>query len=338
MKKFPAPILTIVSLFTPTVLAHAANLPLLDPNFSIVPEACRSACPCGVGAALQFVQNIMNVMISLALIALTFFLVWAGFLFIMSATNPESRSKAKGMLLNAFIGLFIVLSAWLIVDFILKTLYDPSDKKFGPWNKILVLDGSQCIEKQDPKAITGLPNAIGIAVNGVGGTGGTGGGAGTPVGGGAISSLPAQVAAREILSNPNITLGTASGSNCPGGNASAKDNLQQVAAGKGMTRCPCGGGGSVAPSETLLNSLIDMANAGARFRINYIAGACHSSTSNHYQGQAVDIQKTSTLDSFFSKYPKVDGLTYQVSGVKVYFEPGKNGAPSNHYHVSPTGR
>lgn len=166
-------------LFVPGALAHAANLPLLDPNFSIVPEACRVDCPCGVGAALQFIQNIMNVLISFAVVVMSLIIAWAGFLFVMSAANPESRSKARSMLINAFIGLAIVLSAWLIVDFIMKHLYSESTKtSFGPWNKILVLDGSQCIEKVDVSGIAGLPGLIGVAVNPAGtGSDASGGGA-----------------------------------------------------------------------------------------------------------------------------------------------------------------
>lgn len=255
------------------------------------------------------------------------FIVWAGFLFIMSAANPESRSKARSMLINAVIGMFIVLAAWLIVDFVMKTLYDPSAKKFGPWNQILQVDGNTCIDPQTVSPITGLPGVIGATVNnGVQGIPGGGGG------GSSVSTLSAQQAAKNLLSNPNVSLGTDSGQNCPGGNASARENLQQVAAGKGMTRCPCGGGGSVAPSETLLNGLVSIANTGARIRVNYIAGACHSSGSNHYSGQAADLQKTSTLDVFFRQYPVVNTGTYKIGGVGVWFE------NSSHYHVSPTGR
>ena len=167
MKRYVIPALSLLLVLMPGALAHAANLPLLDPDFSIVPEACRAACPCGVGAVLQFIQNIMNVLISFAVVVMSLIIAWAGFLFVMSAANPESRSKARGMLINAFIGLFIVLSAWLIVDFIMKHLYGDGSTAFGPWNKILVLDGSQCIEKVDVSQIKGLPGVVDIGINGV---------------------------------------------------------------------------------------------------------------------------------------------------------------------------
>lgn len=177
MKKIIFPLFVTLVVMLPGAVAHAANLPLLDPNFSIVPSECTAACPCGIGAALQFVQNIMNVMISFAVLAMTLFIVWAGFLFVMSATNPESRSKARSMLINAFIGLFIVLAAWLIVDFIMKQLYD-NGGKFGPWNKILSVSGDTCIVAHTIKPISGLPSVVGTTVTGVTGvSGGSSGGA-----------------------------------------------------------------------------------------------------------------------------------------------------------------
>ena len=306
--------------------AYASNLLLLNGSDSIVPTVCRS-CPCGVAGAFQFVQNIMNVMISIGVIFMIFFIVWAGFLFITSVANPESRSKARSMLINAFIGMIIVLAGWLIVDYIMKALNGGNDTTFGPWNKILQVSdpNGSCIVPKPSQPIAGLPGAGGVAVGG--------GAVGAPGGGNAVSSLPAQEAANKLLSSSNVT-STNSVSSC-GSYAGATSNLQQAAAGNGMSRCPCGGGGSVAASPTLLNSMVDMANAGARFQINVIAGGCHSSGSNHYQGIAADIQRNSSLDAFFSKYPRVScqgsKTGYQVSGEVVCFE------NSGHYHVSPSG-
>lgn len=158
---------------------YAANLPLLDPNFSIVP-VCPTGGPLSAGAILQFIQNVMNAMISIGVIALVLAIAYAGVLFILTPTNPESRSKAKSVLGNAVIGFLIVLSAWIAVDFIMKLLYDGGGQ-FGPWNKILtVTDNSICIEEIPPSPIAGLPGglvrvgingiAIGTGANGAGGT------------------------------------------------------------------------------------------------------------------------------------------------------------------------
>lgn len=332
-KKISGFVLTAGLLFTPHA-AFAANI-FLNGSESLVPKACNSLCPCGVGAALQFVQNVMNAMISFAVVAMIFFIVWAGFLFVTSVANPESRSQARSMLINAFIGMFIVLAAWLIVDYVMKTLYDPSASKFGPWNQILQINDpdGQCIVPKNPQGIAGLPGVVGaIANTGIVGspTANSGGAGGT-----AVSSLSAQEAAKKLLASSNISKFKYSTS-C-GTNASAIANLEQVATGQGMVRCSCGGGGSVAPSDTLLNSLVDMANAGASLTLTVIAGGCHTggASDNHYLGKAVDIARNSTLDAFFSKYPTVScqrsKTGYRFSGEVVCFEAG------NHYHVSPTG-
>jgi hypothetical protein len=92
-----------------------------------------------------------------------------------SGGNPEARNRGRNMLLNVVIGLVILLSAWLVVDFVMKTLYNPdtttSDgKKFGPWNSILQGSASdQCIAVTKPKAIAGIIGKV--ATGAAGGTG-----------------------------------------------------------------------------------------------------------------------------------------------------------------------
>ncbi len=74
------------------------------------------------------------------------------------------------MLLNAVVGLFIVLAAWLIVDFVMKSLYNPDawqEGSLGPWNSILV-GGDTCVQPKTPSAIGGLPGVISNAITGTG--------------------------------------------------------------------------------------------------------------------------------------------------------------------------
>lgn len=130
--------------FLPLLLVVLLLIPLsADAQFGpIVPEICKS-CPCGFGGVLAIIQNVVNFIIALSIIVATLIMVWAGGLYILSATNPESRSTANKMLINAAVGLMIVLSAWLIVDFVMKTLYGG---QFGPWNSILTGgNGNSCI-------------------------------------------------------------------------------------------------------------------------------------------------------------------------------------------------
>lgn len=121
----------------------------------IVPEICKT-CPCGFGGVLAIIQNVVNFIIALSIIVATIIIAWAGGLYMLSATNPESRSMANKMLINAAVGLVIVLSAWLIVDFVMKTLYD-NGSEFGPWNTILMgTGGDSCIvSKETPPLFDG---------------------------------------------------------------------------------------------------------------------------------------------------------------------------------------
>lgn len=149
-----------------------APLPALAQFGPIVPDVCKT-CPCGFGGVLAIIQNVVNFIIAISIIIATIIIAWAGGLYMLSATNPESRSQANKMLINAFVGICIVLSAWLIVDFVMKTLYGG---QFGPWNSILINgSGNSCVQA---KPNTPLFNGDITAVPGQGGSG-TGTAAGT---------------------------------------------------------------------------------------------------------------------------------------------------------------
>lgn len=158
--------LALVLFMSAAIPAYAAaNLPLLDPNFSIVPAACQT-CPCDYGGFLQLIQNLMNAGVALGIIAFVFVTAYAGASFMLNPTNPESRTKARSMLLNVVVGMVILLTAWLVVDFIMKMLYDETN--YGPWNSILApkTDGV-CIQPSTLHPIAGLVGGIaGFVVGG----------------------------------------------------------------------------------------------------------------------------------------------------------------------------
>ena len=201
MRQFLISIPLVLALVVGATPAYAANLPLFDSNFSIVPTECTS-CPCGVGGALQFVQNLMNAAISLGIVVFVFVIVYAGFMFILTPTNPESHSQAKKIFSNAVIGFVIILAAWLIVDFVMKLIYNGGENGFLPWNEILSSDGSQCILAQNLGTIDGLPGVFGAIVNdGIGASPGTGGGGGT---GGTIGVAKGLCSDRNTACSPAV--------------------------------------------------------------------------------------------------------------------------------------
>lgn len=160
-------VLLLASVAAP--LAYAADVPVLDGSFHIVPDAsdidplCPAGAPLSYGAVMEIIQRFMNAAISFGILICVIIIAWSGFLFITSVTNPESRNKARGMLTNAGIGLLIVLSAWLMVDFVMKVLYsgpDGTEGKFGPWNSILGT-GPACIIGRPTQALfTGEITAV----------------------------------------------------------------------------------------------------------------------------------------------------------------------------------
>lgn len=149
MKYLPIALFSFLIVATP---AQAANLPLFNPDFTIVPEACHS-CPCSFAGTLQLVQNVMNVMIAFGVLIIILVIVTAGFQFLMSASNPHGRENAKSTFVKAIIGFLVVISAWLVVDFIMKTLYN-DEGVFGPWNEIIMSDDPEmCIESHEATPI-----------------------------------------------------------------------------------------------------------------------------------------------------------------------------------------
>lgn len=158
-------LLTSLALFTGG--APTASAALFE---QIIPEQCfceRVTAPSGNvipsapdwGCVLETLQNVINFVISLGFLIALLYIVYTGFLFVMSAGNPGQREAAKTRLMNVVIGMLVVLSAWLLVDFIMRTLYDPEGPNgFGPWNNILSGDASDaCINVADtPGALPGI--------------------------------------------------------------------------------------------------------------------------------------------------------------------------------------
>lgn len=151
MKRYA--LLLIAAFLVAAPLAHAAATPLFSSDFHIVPNAqdidplCPEGAPLSYGAVLELIHRFMNVGVSVGIVVCTLIIMWAGILLITSSTNPEAKSTARKMLGNAALGLLIILSSWLIVDFVMRALYSGEDGtkgKFGPWNSILN-GGAACV-------------------------------------------------------------------------------------------------------------------------------------------------------------------------------------------------
>ncbi len=160
-------------------LPHAAFGAALDPIVPQVGSACY--CPGSApdwGCILQVLQKVINAAVYVGVTLCVVWIAVAGFTLLTSGDNPEARSLGKTRALNAVIGIAVILCSWLIIDFVMKTVYEPSKAfeggSFGPWNTILAPTGDDyCIKVTTPNALfTGTVNII------------SGGGTSAAVGGG----------------------------------------------------------------------------------------------------------------------------------------------------------
>ena len=97
---------------------------------------------CNFCTAVDMVDNIVDLLFAFLSIAAVLVIVFAGFKLVVSAGNPSAMSAAKSMITNVVVGFIIVLSAWLIVDTVMKALIS-DEIDFGVWNEI---DNQDCGE------------------------------------------------------------------------------------------------------------------------------------------------------------------------------------------------
>jgi hypothetical protein len=114
----------------------------------LIPEDCRRGNQpqgaCGIKELVQVGINVTRVILGvLGSFALLMF-VYGGIMFLISIGNQERVQKAKSILTNAVIGILIVLSAWVIVNFIILALTAGREGIGGtgnlfnkPWDKPL---------------------------------------------------------------------------------------------------------------------------------------------------------------------------------------------------------
>lgn len=158
MKSFLFSILFALTLIAPfPAFAATANFfgPIISPecnceNQSGAGGSAIATAP-DYGCVLQTVQNVISLTITIGVFIAVIAIVITSFQFMTSVTNPEAKNKARGRLVSVLVGMLLVLSAWLIVDFVMKSLYNPAAGdglvEFGPWNTILNgEEGTYCIQ------------------------------------------------------------------------------------------------------------------------------------------------------------------------------------------------
>jgi hypothetical protein len=175
-------IIVFVSFMAILVAPHFSYAALTGLNTAIFPAQCTCTGLAGSGSTypsapdfgcvLQVIDNLMSAVVAFSTLIITIFIARAGFMFMTSPNSEEAKVKARNSLVNAVIGILIVLAAYLLIDSILKVIYN-SDASFqngsgqaaelGPWNALLSPSGAQnCLVQQKPPGIT---TAVGQLAN-----------------------------------------------------------------------------------------------------------------------------------------------------------------------------
>lgn len=76
------------------------------------------AASADVSKIQSFIQNIIQIFVTLAGLVATAFLVWGGFRYMTSSGNPEALDGAKKTVMYSAIGLAIVLGAYVLSNII----------------------------------------------------------------------------------------------------------------------------------------------------------------------------------------------------------------------------
>ena len=103
------------------------------PGQAIVPDCARvdSVGGCHFSDLLILINNILQVLIWLAVPISTILFAWIGWIFITSGDKATARSDAKKKLIALGTGLFFILGAWLIINTLVGLLLNPN---FGDVN------------------------------------------------------------------------------------------------------------------------------------------------------------------------------------------------------------
>ncbi len=90
---------------------------------SLIPCDGTPESPCGFTELMALISGVISFILKYMVLPIAVaILIYGGFLYLTSGSNPGKRSEANKMFRKLLIGLFFCLAAWAIVALILKTL------------------------------------------------------------------------------------------------------------------------------------------------------------------------------------------------------------------------
>jgi len=121
-------------------------------------EALCDGTICSACHLTELANRLIQWLIGVVVMLFAVLAVWAGFGLVTSGGNPSALQDAKSRFTNAFIGLLIVLSAWILVDTLMRGIVNGTDGDitgYGPWSEI------QCATQS---AATTTPGTLDIEI------------------------------------------------------------------------------------------------------------------------------------------------------------------------------
>jgi hypothetical protein len=116
---------------------------------------CSGADDCQFCSLAKLSQNIINFLVGLSIPLAAGLLAWAGLLYFSSSVSPGNIERAKKILMMAALGFFITISAWLVVQTLLKIILNQGVQQYRDWNTV------QCVSNRQVRTdINALLNSI----------------------------------------------------------------------------------------------------------------------------------------------------------------------------------
>ncbi|MDA3839621.1 MAG: hypothetical protein PF572_00895 [Patescibacteria group bacterium] len=118
-------VLTLMIIFLPFNKVSAALLDRID---------CIESGKCSLNDIVQVGVNATQILLGLSGSVALLFFIYGGVTFLISGGSSEKVSKGKQILINSVIGLLIVFTSFMIIQFTMDTLGFTRD---GPWYQSL---------------------------------------------------------------------------------------------------------------------------------------------------------------------------------------------------------
>lgn len=129
---------------------------------------CGHGIPCDACHFVDLGNNVLKWLIGVLMVIFAIIAAYAGIKLVTSAGNVAAMTDAKSKLINAIIGLIIVLAGWILIDMLMKGLLDGTAGKiegFGFWSEIrcgVQYSGIDRIDHPNPDGSRGVATAGGV--------------------------------------------------------------------------------------------------------------------------------------------------------------------------------